>query len=901
MIRWIALEWLLLLPVLGVVGWLWPRLRLYRPLRVLILVVAVLALARPEVRRLAEGLDLWVLVDRSDSAVDRMQARLPEWEALLADGRRAHDRIRYVEFADVVQDREQQDGAVFSGSGQLTRTGLAVNHALSHMSNQRANRILVLTDGFSTEPLEHLAERLTAQQVPLDYRLLGSGGEADVRIDRLQAPARVQAAEPYLVEVELSGFPDQLVDCEIFRDGARAGGGSVQLVNGRGVLRFTDRVAEPGGHRYHVTARADEDAFAGNNLAETWVDVAGGPRILLVTGYDQDPAAAVLRRQGFEVDVETDPVRLHPGRLTGARAVILNNIPAYRLPADFLGALPFFVQEQAGGLAMGGGRFSFGSGGYFESAIDGLLPVTMDLREEHRKLSVAMAIVMDRSGSMGMTVAGGRTKMDLANEGAGRAIELLGGRDLVAVFAVDSKAHAIVTLTAVAGRQPALVDTVRRIGSGGGGIFVYNGLLAAWEQLQGAAVGQRHVILFADAADAEQPDDYVKLLAEMTDQDTTVSVIGLGTEQDGDAEFLKDIAARGGGRIFFNANPADLPNLFAQEAVTVARSAFIEEPVPVRDVGGWLELAARPMPWMNAVDGYNLSYLRPEATAACVSTDEYQAPLVAFWRRGLGRGAAVSFPLGGEFSDATRNWEGYGDFLQTLTRWLMGEALPPGVGLRTRLDGTLLSVDLLYDDDDEHWESEIAARPPRIVLARSEGNTETHVWQRLAPGHYHTTVAMEARSTLRGAVQIGSAALPFGPITAGIDAEWAFDRERIHELETLAGISGGEERLDLATIWNAPRRSAFRDVRPWLYTALLAFLLLEALATRTGWTLPQWQPTRRRRAPPRTPPPAPRAPPAPKPPPPQDTDRHTNEHPEAHEDAARKRRERFARAKRGGG
>jgi hypothetical protein len=242
----------------------------------------------------------------------------------------------------------------------------------------------------------------------------------------------------------------------------------------------------------------------------------------------------------------------------------------------------------------------------------------------------------------------------------------------------------------------------------------------------------------------------------------------------------------------------------------------------------------------------------------------------------------------------------YGDFLQTLARWLMGEDLPPGVGLRTRLEGTALSIDLLYD---QRWESEVSARPPRILLARDQGRTETHVWQRLAPGHYQTSLDLEARSTVRGAVQIGTAALPFGPITAGIDAEWAFDRERIEELKTLAAMVGGEERLDLASIWKAPRRSAFRDLRPWLYSTLVSLLLLEALLSRTGWSLPRWQPafpraqTRR----PRRRAPEPRAP--------KDTDKETDEHTDRHrggdaepgEDAesAQKRRERFARAKRG--
>ena len=41
----------------------------------------------------------------------------------------------------------------------------------------------------------------------------------------------------------------------------------------------------------------------------------------------------------------------------------------------------------------------------------------------------------------------------------------------------------------------------------GGGIFVYSGLLSAARMLQDATAGTRHILLFADAADAEEPGE----------------------------------------------------------------------------------------------------------------------------------------------------------------------------------------------------------------------------------------------------------------------------------------------------------------------------------------------------------------------------------------------------------
>ncbi|RYD22984.1 MAG: hypothetical protein EOP87_26725, partial [Verrucomicrobiaceae bacterium] len=60
-------EFFLMIPALALVGWFWRDLRLHSPLRLLILLLAVVALAEPVLRRQQNSLDLHVLLDRSDS------------------------------------------------------------------------------------------------------------------------------------------------------------------------------------------------------------------------------------------------------------------------------------------------------------------------------------------------------------------------------------------------------------------------------------------------------------------------------------------------------------------------------------------------------------------------------------------------------------------------------------------------------------------------------------------------------------------------------------------------------------------------------------------------------------------------------------------------------------------
>ena len=145
-----------------------------------------------------------------------------------------------------------------------------------------------------------------------------------------------------------------------------------------------------------------------------------------------------------------------------------------------------------------------------------------------------------------------------------------------------------------------------------------------------------------------------------------------------------------------------------------------------------------------------------------------------------------------------RTWNEYANFNRTLVRWLLGPETPPGLGLRTRLEGTELQVSLLYD---QSWEERISQSPPKLAVAIPNANgtfvNSAPTWQRIAPGRYDANVHLPATRYLRGAVQVGAYVLPFGPIVAGANPEWTRDQHRLEELAALSQASGGEERLDL--------------------------------------------------------------------------------------------------------
>lgn len=822
-------EWAILVAVLACLGWQYRSLQLARPLRLLTLLLLVLFLMNPQWQRLSDGLDLWVLVDRSLSAEATLGPKLNEWEGLVTQGIGEHDTLHFVDYASGAAERVSKESR-FEDRRTSTNLSVAMQLALARVSTSKAARLLVMTDGNATDSIAFLEPMLKAQGIAVDYRFPAASQLDDFAVQQWVVPSQVQLGEPFLMEAEITGPDAASVTYQLLRNDEPIGEGVAQLKGGRTWLRLKERMPESGAYQYTLELDLAADEKPGNNRYTRWVSITGGPKILLVSRYENAPLRPVFQILGMDVQVVTEPSTLNAGSLDGTRLVIINDIPASAFDAQFLQALNHYIRLQGGACLMLGGQFSFGSGGYFESPIDELIPVSMELKEEHKKLAVAMAIVMDRSGSMSANVGGNLSKMDLANAGVAEAANLLGEADLLTVFAVDSAPHKVIPLTQVGGNRSEIQRRARSIESTGGGIFVYTGMKAAWAELQRARVGQKHILLFADAADAEEPGQMDRLLQTMRKEGATVSVIGLGSNLDKDAGFLYDIATLGEGRIFFNQDASKLPAVFAQETVAVARSSFIEDPVGVEATAGWLEIAATQTQWPETVGGYNLSYLKTGATSAAFTTDAYQAPLVAFWNKQSGRVAAITFPLTGPFSESLNQWAQMGDALQTLTRWLIGDTLPPGLSMRSKLNGNVLEVDLFYDDT---WESTLQRRGPRLRYTHDAKELASEAtWQRMAPGHYHVSLPLEPEVSYLGGVEVGDQVLPFGPVMAGANTEWLNHTSARQELQQMSRVTGGVERVNLANAWQVPQSQKYSSLRPYLLFALIAVFLTEALVSR---------------------------------------------------------------------
>ncbi len=832
---------LLALPAL-VVWWRMRERGLVRALRLAVLLLLALALADVYLETKARGGDVIVVVDRSRSQTAEARRSALELVSLVEAERGADDRVGIVSFGSRAEvERLPAPEDRFAGfardvgqDGTNAAAGLAA--ALELVPRGRGGRILLVSDGEeNTGDAIAVARRAFARGIPIDVRSTARPPVADLSVDELALPDEIAIGEPFQFAAWVRSERRVEADFELEQGGRVIASGRRVFEPGANRLLFRDVLTTGGVVDYRLRIRAEDDRNPENDVGLGAVRVSGPARVLVLNDDGQeDTLSRALASAGIPVAVaRPENAPLDRVSLTAWRAIVLENVAADRLGGQ-LDALRDFVRERGGGLLVTGGKASFGIGGYHRSPLDDVLPVSMELRQEHRKLSIALAIVMDRSGSMAAP-AGNVTKMDLANLGAAAAIELLSPMDSVGVIAVDSAAHVVQSLVPVVDIG-ALSSKVRRIRSGGGGIFVHTGLLEAAQMLDAAPQQNRHITLFSDAADSEEQEGVPELVLKMRKMGITVSVIALGTTADSDAQFLIDLAADGGGEVYFTEQPGELPRLFAQDTLKIARSTFIEEPTETALLPGMFGIGEVDASSFPTLAGYNLCYLREGAIPAAVTTDEYRAPVAAFAHRGLGRTAAFTGQIGGTFGAEVVLWPGFASFFTTLTRWLVGQEEPEDFFPSVRREGTtaVVSVEVSGDASVASDASALTAR-----LEAPDGTQRDLVLERVGASLFQARYDIESEGITLGTVRLADdrfvslppIALPYSP-----EFEPTADPRRGERLlKRIARESGGRFGAGAAGVFDEVRAGrSWRTIGRELLLAALVLILIEIAVRRLG-------------------------------------------------------------------
>ena len=840
---------LLLVIPLAVSFWLWkPVSRLLRGLRLASLILILLATCGLALNLPSRTGAVIVVADRSHSMPPGSQGSEREAINLIRNAMGAGDSLGVVSFGERTSIDQPPGRGEFSGfisevGADESNLAEGLDKALSLIPRDAPGRILVLSDGRWTgrDPTTS-ASRAAMRGVSIDYRSLQRTSANDVAISQVDAPGTVTPGESFLITAWVRSPAAQDISFELMRGGERIAAGVRSMPTGLGRVTFRDQAREPGTYIYTLrVAGIGEDPVPENNTAKILIGIQGPRPILCVTSSPSSGLVRLLQAGGLNVKAQL-PAQTHWSleELSKFSSVLIENVPAEKIGAAGMENLAAWVKETGSGFMMTGGKNAYGPGGYFRSQLEPIMPVSMELRQEHRKLALAIVVAMDRSGSMAADAGGGKTKMDLANIAAVQVLDLLSQMDEFGVIAVDSAPHTIVDLAPVndvAGTRSKIL----RIASEGGGIFIYEALAGSAQMLVGAKAGTRHIILLADAADSEEPGKYQELIEKCQQAGITISVVGLGKETDVDAELLRDIARRGGGRIFFTDNPEELPRLFAQDTFVVARSSFLDEPTPIQLTGGLVTLTGKRFEAPPPIGGYNLCYLRPQANLAAMTVDEYKAPVVASWQAGAGRVLCYTGEADGAYAGSMAKWKDVGELFTSMARWTAGDVntLPGNLMVTQEVKKGIGVVQLHLDPERE---ADPFTDLPGVTtlhgIAGSKPEVERSTMRWTSADTLEAEIPVRGSETALSTVEVSEVGrlslapvcLPYSPEYRPVEAD-----EGVLAMERVAQATGGRERVDLSGIWKElPKQPRLIDLTPLLLGIAILLLLLEVLERRTG-------------------------------------------------------------------
>lgn len=843
--------WLLLLVPLAAAWFAWPLPnRGLNILRATVFLLIVLALAELALKLPDRAGTVIVVADRSESMPQDSDASEKEIIGLLHKAMGPRDQLGVVAFGrDAVVEQAPERGEFGGFAADIGRDHSSLNDAiesaLALIPPDGGGRVLVLSDGkWTGKDPAAAAAHAAGRGVAVDYRLITRPQINDTAIQSFLTPQSVLPGQAFIMSAWVQSPTEQQIQYQLRRGDEVIASGSKQVPAGLSRLMFRDRASTAGVNEYTVAIQgAKDDPVPENNSARALVCVEGARPVLVVSSAGENSGFVKLLQRG-QVDVvgrTPDQCNWSLEQLSQYSGVILENVPAGEIGMDGMETLASWVEDTGSGLAMTGGEKSYGPGGYFKSPLERVLPISMEMRKEARKLSVAVVVALDRSGSMAMPAGGGREKIDLADLGTVQVLDLLSPMDEIGVFAVDTTAHEIVPLDTVE-HNLGYRSKILAIDSEGGGIYIYEALVASAKMISQSKSQTKHIILFSDAADAEQSAHYEDIVAKLREAGVTVSVVGLGTEHDCDANMLKDLARRGGGDCYFSDNPDEIPRIFAQDTFTIARSSFVEQATPFKITAGYSLLGESPVAAPPQLGGYNLCYLRPQANLAAVTSDEYKAPVVASWNAGNGRVLCYLGEADGQYSGAFANWDQAGEFYATLARWVAGkhERLPDEMLLTQEIRDGECFVQLHLDPARK---ADPFSNLPRVrVLHGLPGvapakETVSMQWQNA--DLLEADVPIEGNETVLNTVEIsGQQPVTLPPVCLPYSPEFAPDQpgRGAAALAQIATTTGGKERVEIPKIWSElPVRSRYVELTPWLLVCAAVLFLLEVLERRAGW------------------------------------------------------------------
>lgn len=654
-----------------------------------------------------------------------------------------------------------------------------------------AAEVLLCTDG-SVQGLDPAAQSAVWSRAQRRLHVRRHGAAPALRCDVTHA-ASVAAGDALAVALAVHSDAATQGALRVREAGQLLLDTSLALPAGSSAHRFD---VVPGSDRGTATIELELTAGAQQVSLRTAVEIGPPLRVHRLGSENSAPLRAMLAEAQIEL-VDLEPQALaDPRVLTGADAVLLDDLPAERLDAATQQALAEAVTGLGTGLVVAGSSTSLSS--YVDTPLAGILPVELEPREERRDPSVALVIILDTSGSMG------GTRIELAKEVARLAVRRLLPHDKVGIVEFYGSRRWAAPL------QPAsnLIEITRALNrlQAGGGTIIYSAIEEAYYAMLNARTRFKHILVLTDGGVENAP--FEPLARRIADSGVQLHTVLIGPQAN--SPFLVNLAQWGRGRFYACPSRFQLPELRFKEPQSAPLSSQLDQAAEIRRTAWHAVTEALGDQALPAPHGLVAARTRAGASTLLQSGE---APYLATWDQGLGRVATFCSELLGPADEGLRTDRAHGAVIASILRQVARARAAARPQLELRADPAALRV-RVTGVPPPVWPA------PRIVQAGTLATPVLLLPQE--PGCYEAWLELPAREPLAVEVELadgtrlrGAAIAPSGPRA---DDAWP-------GLSALAELSGGTTQGALPADGLAGVGPAVEVTRWFVLLALLAFVL----------------------------------------------------------------------------
>lgn len=301
------------------------------------------------------------------------------------------------------------DVASLTASGTRSDLAKSLNDVREELAGMPLAGVVLVSDGAdnSATSYDDALLALRARRVPVYTVGVGRDRfDRDVSIEHVSAPRRTLSGATMVVEadVRVRGIGKELATITAEADGRVVATATVRTPAQGDMVHVRLRVPPlaPGTYRLGVRARALPDELViENNEWQGTLDVRAGPdRVLYIEGEPRPEFAFLRRAVASDSGVQVvgllrsaehkflrlgvrDSLDLVGGfpttreELYRYRAIILGSVEASFFSVDQLRMLADFVSKRGGGLLALGGRAALSEGGFADTPLADVLPVTL--------------------------------------------------------------------------------------------------------------------------------------------------------------------------------------------------------------------------------------------------------------------------------------------------------------------------------------------------------------------------------------------------------------------------------------------------------------------------------------------------------------------------------------------